>query len=179
MINKNKKLTNNIKFNKRKEINKMKTRIFTICILVAALTMFAPVANADFKVTGGGWIPVFDENDNEVGRASFGLNIKCGESDFCSGNVQFNDHHNNIKIHSTDIVVDTPPSNDYPREVYVTGFCKIQSNGSEDVIGEYSLYVIADDWEDLFGIGITGSGFNVPFIEPTALSGGNINIKIK
>ena len=88
MINGNKKLTNNNKFNRRKEINKMKTRIFTICIMVAVLAMFAPVAVADdVKVTGGGWIRAEEDS-----RPTFGFQMKCkgdNHNYVCIGNLQY------------------------------------------------------------------------------------------
>ena len=103
MINKNKKLTNNIKFNRRKEINKMKTKIFTICIMVMALVIVAFGAVGCKKATGGGWIPVYD-GDELLGKATFGFQTRCetiDEQAVYTGNVQYNDHYNNIKLHGT------------------------------------------------------------------------------
>jgi len=137
MINKNKKLTNNIKFNRRKEINKMKTRIFTICIMVVALAMFAPVANADFKATGGGYIKIL-LSTSDYSRPTFGFQMKCkgdgySESTNCVGNLQYNDRDFPIKIHSTEVSVGGPIDG-VDGGWYFEGDCRIQS-----------------EWVDLFG----------------------------
>jgi len=187
MINKNKKLKNNIKFNRRKEINKMKTRIFTICIMVMALALFAPVANADFKATGGGWIPVGDS------KASFGFQIKCEEfigplgSAYyeCTGNVQYNDHDNNINIHSTEYLGcrSAPFFTDKGKGLEIEGVCKIQDKGFKDEIGSFRL-----DIEDNSASSEENPGVTIRIYDnfglfysagnlPVLLGGGNINIK--
>ncbi len=96
MINRNKKPTSNDKFNIRKEKRKMKTRIFTIFIMVATLAMFAPVAEAGLnKVTGGGVIE-FMYADGEANLA-----ISARYDGVVSGNVLYNDHYNKFKLHAT------------------------------------------------------------------------------
>ncbi len=175
MTNRNKKLTNNNKFNRRKEINKMKTRIFTICIMVAALAMFATGANADFKVIGGGWIPVEDS------KASFGLQLKCDDYATCFGNVQYNDRYNNIKIHSTDVEVVTANVDDYPKQVWLTGGCRIQSKGFEDEYGQFALWleIGEENWEELFMIMIDDRYVSSEDYSLVTLGGGNISIQVK
>ncbi|MBW2608194.1 MAG: hypothetical protein JRD05_11230 [Deltaproteobacteria bacterium] len=155
----------------------MKTRIFTICIMVAALAMFAPVAAADFKVTGGGWIIDGDS------RPTFGLQIKgkCNNynnPDTCIsiGNLQYNDRNYPIKIHSKDVKYETSWDN---QEVFVfSGSCRIQSKDYEDENGSFQLTVS----EGVLGIIIfdeNGDIFPGMSTEPDLLGGGNIKIQVK
>jgi len=189
MINKNKKLSNSIKLSMRKEINKMKTRIFTICIMVVALAIFAPMANADdFKVTGGGWI-IVDES-----RPTFGLQIKgkydnsggnnFGEIELAIGNVQYNDRKygtKGIKMHSTDtedLVGYFDGNNNWLR---IQGSCRIQFDGNKYENGVFSM--LASD--EGFAIYIYDDNndeveyYTPDFDSPVPLGGGSINIQAK
>ena len=177
MINRNKKLTNNDKFNTRKEINKMKTRIFTICIMVVALAMFAPVAKADFKVTGGGWI-ITDYGT----MATFGLQIKC-KGAVCIGNLKYNDRENDIKIHGTEVT--TGQYNVIDGYANFIGNCTIQSKDSENLYGTDGIFYLTVSEEKGFAMLIRNENEEVIYFPGEGISdffdlgGGNINIKVK
>ena len=199
MINKNKKLTNNIKFHRRKEINKMKTRILTICIMVVALAMFAFGAVGCKKATGGGWIPVHDDwSDLDeygqsasyvdmLGIATFGFQMRCktvGNQAVVTGNVQYNDHHNSIKLHGTGYWVDTRNTCDslgsgYPNEFELVGSYSPQPKGDE---GTFYLHVIDNgepgvaDPEDYFYIQLNSIGHDGYYFNEGYLVGGNVQV---
>ena len=74
----------------------MKTKIFTICIMVAALAMFAPVAEAGlYKVTGGGVI-----EDDSGGEATLAISARL-DGDVPSGHVLYINRDTKFKFHGT------------------------------------------------------------------------------
>ena len=187
MTNRNKTVTNNNKFNRRKEINKMKTSIFTIVIMVAALAMFAPAAEADdFKVTGGGWI-IADEDS----RPTFGFQMKCKGNKYdpdatvCIGNLQYNDRVQDIKIHSIEVKFGSFSDEDNLWKF--KGRCRIQS---DSYVYKYVDFVLMVN-DEVFGIAIMPQNGKISDsfyfsntnydgdLLPVPLGGGNINIKEK
>jgi len=153
----------------------MKKRIFTIFIMVAALAMFAPVAEgSDFKVTGGGWIPVGDS------KASFGLHIECEEfwndeikgwDYWCDGNVQYNDRDHPIKIHGTNIEYEGPVGSGY----MFGGSCRVQYEDYK--VEDGTFYLIVDEQE--LSIFISAVGEVDYSINAVPLGGGKIKIQVK
>ncbi len=78
----------------------MKTRIFTIFIMVAALAMFAPVAEAGlYKVAGGG---MFGGNGSE---ATLAISARY-DGDGWSGNVLYINRDTKFKFHGTVTISD-------------------------------------------------------------------------
>ena len=202
MINGNKKVTNNIKFNRRKEMNKMKKRIFTICIMVAALAIVAFGAVGCKKATGGGWIPVhYDWSElsedgtpahyvDMLGIATFGFQTRCETIDdqaVYTGNVQYNDHYNNIKLHGTVYYETGISSCEELCEQYdcyginnlnVYGTYKPQPKGDPGM-----FYISIEDngkpgetgSEDVFSISLSGGKYD-GYYNGGNLGGGNIQV---
>ncbi len=76
----------------------MKTRIFKIFIMVAALAMFAPVAEAGlYKVAGGGVIEYTDNTGTE-GEATLAISARLDGYEF-SGNVLYINRDTKFKFH--------------------------------------------------------------------------------
>ncbi len=165
----------------------MKTKIFTICIMVAALAMFAPVANADFKVTGGGWIILYDEWGVDYSRPTFGFQMKCKSdnnkiSNDCVGNLQYNDRDEDIKIHSTEVDTGWVADGLW----HFSGSCRFQTKYE---YGEFEYENGAFDLiagEEGFGIAIYDENHEIMLYSPGEypndvidLGRGNINIQVK
>ena len=130
----------------------MKKRIFTICIMVAALAMFAPVAEADFKATGGGWLKIVVGSD--YSRPTFGFQMKCKGDDHnyvCIGNLQYNDRDEDIKIHSTEVWFGDLLVVEEEKFGHFEGSCRIQSKYYDEFgtfileVSELGLSILIDD----------------------------------
>ena len=81
--------------------------------VIGLFVIFGLVAIANVgckKAAGGGWIPVYTDVESGetsadmLGKATFGFNMKCIETDdgpLMKGQLQYNDHYNNVKFHGT------------------------------------------------------------------------------
>lgn len=156
----------------------MKTRIFTICIMVAALAMFAPVAEAAYRVTGGGWIPVDDSGDSKATLVMNVISKSVKGVDIITGKVQYIDHDSNFKLNGS-VIYSSDPYYDKDKGVWhllFSGNYRLQSNGDE---GAFWLDIESGDSEDLVSIIFYDPDEPNPWYSNTNfLGGGNIQVHL-
>jgi hypothetical protein len=142
-------------------------------ILIITLILLAGCKHA----TGGGFLV-----DEEGGKSTFGFSFKCNEDGTAKGQLQFNDHENNVKFHG--VVVESgfcaDDVNDYYGQAQFLGTYTPQPKKLGES-GELWVYV-RDGGEpgpsngDFFSLTIT-EGYYGSYSKSGVIEGGNIQVR--